>query len=484
MIVEETPEPPRINVEEILKEITHNTSAIELEETRRLITTPGARFFHWYGYNLGNDLIPGKLIFALIENKNISQSTLLKTISIPASFIQNDFRRSLEMSENFSVVAKFFDSPFSDIRAHVMKNPNIAMSFKYERIVAYPSDSLSTLASCSIGFTSVNNAFLDFQRKDSINLSRQLDEKVVDSSRTHFGRGVLPGNHFQEYRDEYQKFFKRAEKIVKSVGKIDKTKNIHDYARRCYLAQPIPPEGRLKIPETVFRAILIKRRTKKYVNKYYAAHYEYKKHPNQQNSTTRENNSTNDDVNKVAPTRSLLVSHKIKPLHIYKNSIRLQKEWTKDYEALPDDRKNEVLLKKADSKSEGLYAIVDTFKSTNTKGQEVRSGLNNFVHHINNLKELQIRTGVIAVRSPTFVTPVGFIKVESQDGSKTFGERIVFSINSTKFEMRKPPHSDEWKQFSRVEGASLELLEPYLSDDSSTRKTKNNKTKKRRFWLF
>lgn len=145
----------------------------------------------------------------------------------------------------------------------------------------------------------------------------------------------------------------------------------------------------------------------------------------------------------------------------YEQSVELQDRWKKGIEDLPVDMQKEVLKKRFENTQDGLRGVVDLFKSTDTQGEIVKSGLNNFVNHVNNMREQEVKKGFIAVDNPEFMTPVGLIKVEEHVGNYDYGEKMTFRVNSEKFEMSKPMQSNKWETFIHVkENSGTELEKP------------------------
>lgn len=142
-------------------------------------------------------------------------------------------------------------------------------------------------------------------------------------------------------------------------------------------------------------------------------------------------------------------------------SVKLQQRWKNGIEELPLEMRKNVLNKRFNNTQEGLRGIVDLFKTSEVEGQMVKSGLNNFVNHVNNMRENEKQQGYIAVDNPEFITPVGLIKVEEHVGNYDYGEKMVFRVNGEKFEMSKPMQSNRWTTFIHVkEDAGTELEKP------------------------
>lgn len=138
------------------------------------------------------------------------------------------------------------------------------------------------------------------------------------------------------------------------------------------------------------------------------------------------------------------------PMATYEQSVELQERWDKGLKDLPVDMQKEVVQKRFKNTQDGLRGIVDIFKTTDQEGQMVKSGLNNFANHVNNMREQEVRKGYIAVDNPEFLTPSGMIKVEEHVGNFDYGEKMVFRVNGEKFEMSKPARSDRWNTFIHV----------------------------------
>lgn len=138
------------------------------------------------------------------------------------------------------------------------------------------------------------------------------------------------------------------------------------------------------------------------------------------------------------------------PMATYEQSVELQERWDKGLKDLPVDMQKEVVQKRFKNTQDGLRGIVDIFKTTDQEGQMVKSGLNNFANHVNNMREQEVRKGYIAVDNPEFLTPSGIIKVEEHIGNFDYGEKMVFRVNGEKFEMSKPARSDRWNTFIHV----------------------------------
>lgn len=142
-------------------------------------------------------------------------------------------------------------------------------------------------------------------------------------------------------------------------------------------------------------------------------------------------------------------------------SVELQQRWKNGIEELPLEMRKNVLNRRFNNTQEGLRGMVDLFKTSETEGQMVKSGLNNFVNHVNNMRENEKQQGYIAVDNPEFITPVGMIKVEEHVGNYDYGEKMVFRVNGEKFEMSKPMQSDRWSTFIHVkENTGTELEKP------------------------
>lgn len=142
-------------------------------------------------------------------------------------------------------------------------------------------------------------------------------------------------------------------------------------------------------------------------------------------------------------------------------SVELQQRWKNGIEELPLEMRKNVLNKRFNNTQEGLRGIVDLFKTSETEGQMVKSGLNNFVNHVNNMRENEKQQGYIAVDNPEFITPVGMIKIEEHVGNYDYGEKMVFRVNGEKFEMSKPMQSKKWATFIHVkENTGTELEKP------------------------
>lgn len=138
------------------------------------------------------------------------------------------------------------------------------------------------------------------------------------------------------------------------------------------------------------------------------------------------------------------------PMATYEESVKLQERWDKGIKDLPIDMQKEVVQKRFKNTQDGLRGIVDIFKTTDQEGQMVKSGLNNFVNHVNNMREQEVQKGYIAVDNPEFLTPSGMIKVEEHVGNFDYGEKMVFRVNGEKFEMSKAARSNRWNTFIHV----------------------------------
>lgn len=138
------------------------------------------------------------------------------------------------------------------------------------------------------------------------------------------------------------------------------------------------------------------------------------------------------------------------PMASYEDAIKLQERWEKGLEELPIDMKREVLNKQYDTTESGLRAVVDLFKTTSQKGSQVQSGLDNFLNHIDKMKERDAKKGYIAVDEPEFKTPLGIVRVEEHVGNYDYGERVTFRLNTDKFIMSKQMLSHDWSTFIHV----------------------------------
>ena len=91
--------------------------------------------------------------------------------------------------------------------------------------------------------------------------------------------------------------------------------------------------------------------------------------------------------------------------------------------------------------------------------------------------------GAIAIKNPSFMSPIGNIKIEGHEGNYDFGERIIFTINSSKFMMQKPPQSDVWKDFVHFdEGEKYSALISQLDRPDDGSKPNQEVVVKKGFW--
>lgn len=450
--------------------------------------------------------VPASVVMKMLRNPFLNEELAYKIISIPPDRINRDITKELRDIKNLDLARLYLNSPHGFMRNHALNNPGIEPEEAYNHSVAYPYSSynIKIVEKISLGLRLI-------REKETQRTGRKAYYGHYDN------KGIIPGD--KNRKSSYDKMTASIQAIMKQAGPLTDVSKVDEYAQKCFDIQPDPrSQDRLKIPVEAFRAAALQRFTKKYVADFrkaakdrregyygrtgekslgtqsvsisasvkYGDRYsntEFTAVNRTQGSVPTRGRSTERQAIDVA--REKMQSSVRKPLDVYENSIEQQDRWDQDYKALPPDMRNEIISRNISSSAEGIRAVVDTFKSTTESGQQVNNGLNNFVHHIRNLKESQVRAGAIAVKNPKFLTPVGSIQIESHDGTRDFGERVVFSINSSRFMMQKPPQSDEWKDFIYLDEDDAGLLEGHINTISHLtdgNNEENQRSKKRGFW--
>lgn len=407
-------------------------------------------------YNLHNSVKKDKALTALSNNPNISEQDLMRIVSLPAP--ENRF--VLMNTRNKKLVEMALaNKSYVDTRHNALRNPLATTEDLHNITLLYPDNYykkqwVSKLNGSKYSTDHIKNqrqqktpenlkeanalkkmALVSLERRnklENVEDIKDLAEKMVNLPAFQKLAYVHSNNADSIFKDKEkaQKFVELALRTKFYNDKLDKTREIVITKRRTAKRGPVNNTPRLP------------------------KHYYDPKQDSSSPEAKPAANPSEVDLMKIDKFKNTV------SMASYEDAVELQERWKKGIDELPLDMRKNVLEKRYNNTQEGLRGIVDLFKTSDTEGQMVKSGLNNFANHVNHMREQEKKKGYIAVDNPEFITPAGMVKVEEHVGNFDYGEKMVFRVNGEKFEMSKPMQSDRWSTFIHVTNNSTEIEKP------------------------
>lgn len=366
---------------------------------------------------------------AIGNNANTSEKTLMKIASLSAHFNSN----VIETTKNRRLLELAYLNKYTDVRKAALENSLTTDNDLYAVTLRYNE-------------TYYKRQYITKLQKAGYSTSHIKNQKQYNNT-DHDARSIE--KFINTYSKKYNSFDKLTDEDAKNIQKFLEDKKPAEYKE--YIRLTI--DG-LRNSEKMDKYHAITKTKLKVANS------KPKQKPQQFNSVPlnrnvpnkySQPNKINTENHTVNDVTKLKQFKNNKPMASYEDSIELQDRWDKGLQNLPVEIQKEILRKKPQNSQEGLRAVVDIFKTTDTQGQMAKNGLSNFVNHIENLKKKNINDGYIAVDEPEFKTPSGLIKVEEHIGNRDYGEKITFRINGEKFEIGKPMLTDNWTSFIHIQ---------------------------------
>lgn len=365
---------------------------------------------------------------AIGNNTNTSEKTLMKIASLSAHFNA----KVIESTKNRRLLELAYLNKYTEVRKSALENSLTTDNDLYAVTLRYNE-------------TYYKKSYISKLEKAGYSVSHIKNQRYANGI-DHDARSIE--KFINTYSKKYNSFDKLTDEDAKHIQKFLEDKKPAEYKEYIRLtidglrnAEKMDKYHAMTKTKLKVESSKPTKKTQKFnsvpINKYPSSNF--------QPSRINTEKHTANDVTKLKQFKNS------KPMASYEDSIELQDRWDKGLQELPVEVQKEILRRKPQNSQEGLRAVVDIFKTTDTQGQMAKNGLSNFVNHIENLKKKNINDGYIAVDEPEFKTPSGLIKVEEHIGNRDYGEKITFRINGEKFEIGKPMLTDNWTSFIHIQ---------------------------------